>query len=187
MMATTTKERLTAAALRLAAEHGINGASVRRIAKAAGVTEGALYRHFKSKDDLWREIYTQFVSEIIREKEHLIQRNLPARQSIHEWVRLTYDFFDSQPDAFTYVLLMPTSVAAHLGEVYNEQGKLFIRLIRNFQQSGQIRSMDPELALSHFSGILLNVPRLINEGVLPGPATRYVEEVSDAAWRLFRS
>ena len=32
---------------------------------------------------------------------------------------------------------------------------------------------------------MLNVPRLINEGVLAGPATRYTDEVVGAIWRMF--
>jgi hypothetical protein len=43
--------------------------------------------------------------------------------------------------------------------------------------------MPPELALSHFTGLMLNVPRLINEGTLEGPASRYVDDVADAVWR----
>ena len=42
-----------------------------------------------------------------------------------------------------------------------------------------------ELALSHFSGILLNVPRLINEGSLPRPALQYTDEVKRAIYRVF--
>lgn len=50
----STKARLERAALTLFAASGIDGVSTKEIAIKAGLSEGAIYRHFKSKDDLAR-------------------------------------------------------------------------------------------------------------------------------------
>ncbi|NJQ01367.1 TetR/AcrR family transcriptional regulator [Streptomyces zingiberis] len=50
-------QRLLAAATRLFAERGYDRTSVQDIVEAAGVTKGALYHYFGSKDDLLHEIY----------------------------------------------------------------------------------------------------------------------------------
>lgn len=50
-------ERLLAEATRLFAERGYDRTSVQEIVEAAGVTKGALYHYFGSKDDLLHEIY----------------------------------------------------------------------------------------------------------------------------------
>ncbi|MEV6010812.1 TetR/AcrR family transcriptional regulator [Streptomyces sp. NPDC051976] len=50
-------ERLLAEATRLFAEQGYDRTSVQEIVEAAGVTKGALYHYFGSKDDLLHEIY----------------------------------------------------------------------------------------------------------------------------------
>ncbi|MFF3948760.1 TetR/AcrR family transcriptional regulator [Streptomyces sp. NPDC001902] len=57
--ATTTAvpQRLLAEATRLFAERGYDRTSVQEIVEAAGVTKGALYHYFGSKDDLLHEIY----------------------------------------------------------------------------------------------------------------------------------
>ena len=47
-----TRERLVAAAARVVADHGYEGARVGEIAKAAGLTTGAIYAHFRNKDEL---------------------------------------------------------------------------------------------------------------------------------------
>lgn len=51
-----TRERLIVAAAREFAEHGYEGASLRQICGAAGVTTGALYFFFKNKEDLFRTV-----------------------------------------------------------------------------------------------------------------------------------
>lgn len=55
--ATAVPERLLAEATRLFAERGYDRTSVQEIVEAAGVTKGALYHYFGSKDDLLHEIY----------------------------------------------------------------------------------------------------------------------------------
>jgi AcrR family transcriptional regulator len=51
--------RLLAEATRLFAERGYDRTSVQEIVEAAGVTKGALYHYFGSKDDLLQEIYAR--------------------------------------------------------------------------------------------------------------------------------
>ena len=52
----TTRERILASATRLFAERGFDGASMPAIAKASGITAGAIYKHFESKGELLLEV-----------------------------------------------------------------------------------------------------------------------------------
>jgi AcrR family transcriptional regulator len=56
---TSVPQRLLAAATRLFADRGYDGTSVQEIVAAAGVTKGALYHYFGSKEDLLQEIYAR--------------------------------------------------------------------------------------------------------------------------------
>jgi len=49
---TTRREEIVTATLDLVADRGVEGATMTRIATAVGVTEGALYRHFESKEEI---------------------------------------------------------------------------------------------------------------------------------------
>jgi TetR/AcrR family transcriptional repressor of nem operon len=64
--------KVVAAAATLLRERGLGGVGVDALADAAGLTHGAVYSHFKSKDDL--------AAEAIREA---------LRQSMTEWLALT--------------------------------------------------------------------------------------------------
>ena len=52
-------ERLVDAATRLFADRGFDRVAVQEIVDAAGVTKGAMYHYFGSKDDLLHEIYAR--------------------------------------------------------------------------------------------------------------------------------
>ncbi|WP_420855866.1 TetR/AcrR family transcriptional regulator [Thermoactinospora rubra] len=53
------RQRLLSEATRLFAEQGFESTSVQEIVVAAGVTKGAMYHYFDSKDDLLHEIYAR--------------------------------------------------------------------------------------------------------------------------------
>jgi len=174
-----TRLGLQNAAVRLGVRDGVQSASIRTIAKEAGVTEGAVYKHFGSKDDLIREAYTTIVDEMARDKSVLLRAGLPFEHALKAWVKLTFEYFDGNKDAFSYVLLMPHRMAETLGEVYTKQGSMFRSFVISAQKRGEAKEIDIDLAYALFTGCVLNIPRLINEGVLEGPALKYADETAE--------
>ena len=55
--ATGVKDRVERAAVELFAERGVDGVSIADIAAAAEVSQGALYRHYRSKDELATRLF----------------------------------------------------------------------------------------------------------------------------------
>jgi AcrR family transcriptional regulator len=75
-------EKLMRVSVELFAEHGYAQTSVQQIVDAAGVTKGALYHYFKSKDDLLFDIYDRLLS---MQREHLdaiVSEGLGPEQTI---------------------------------------------------------------------------------------------------------
>jgi AcrR family transcriptional regulator len=75
-------EKLMRVSVELFAEHGYAQTSVQQIVDAAGVTKGALYHYFKSKDDLLFDIYDRLLS---MQREHLdaiVARGLDPEQTV---------------------------------------------------------------------------------------------------------
>ena len=60
----TTRERILASAERLFANRGFERVSMPAIAKASGVTAGAIYKHFESKADLLFEVVKRALSSV---------------------------------------------------------------------------------------------------------------------------
>ncbi|WP_026117703.1 TetR/AcrR family transcriptional regulator [Nocardiopsis alkaliphila] len=76
-------ERLLDAATRLFAERGFEGTSVQQVVTAAGVTKGAMYHYFGSKDDLLYEVYARVLR---MQTEHLVEissRDASVSERVH--------------------------------------------------------------------------------------------------------
>ncbi|WP_225845798.1 TetR/AcrR family transcriptional regulator [Streptomyces sp. HPF1205] len=77
-------ERLLAEATRLFAERGYDRTSVQEIVEAAGVTKGALYHYFGSKDDLLHEIYGRVLRLQTERLEAIAARPADVRDRLAE-------------------------------------------------------------------------------------------------------
>jgi AcrR family transcriptional regulator len=62
--AEVTRRRLLAAARKLFGRQGYADTSVDQVVRAAGVTKGALYHHFRDKDDLFRAVVEQVKQDV---------------------------------------------------------------------------------------------------------------------------
>ncbi len=180
------RESILAGTIGLIETSGAEAATVRGICGRLGVSEAAIYRYFASKDDMTWQAYARIVAGMVEEKRHLVDDPRPFRVKLREWVSLSYGFFDRHREAFAYVLLSPPPPMAGSTKIVAAQGTLFRRMVARARAAGEIRDLPPELALSHFTGLMLNVPRLIRQGTLRGPAMRYLDEVADAAWQVLR-
>jgi len=77
-------ERLLAEATRLFAERGYDRTSVQEIVEAAGVTKGALYHYFGSKDDLLHEIYARVLRLQTERLDTIAARSTPVPERLAE-------------------------------------------------------------------------------------------------------
>ncbi|MFD4989575.1 TetR/AcrR family transcriptional regulator [Streptomyces sp. NPDC058374] len=80
---TPVPRRLLAAATRLFADQGYDRTSVQEIVEAAGVTKGALYHYFGSKEDLLQEVY----SRLLRLQQERLDMYANSQDPVEERLR----------------------------------------------------------------------------------------------------
>ncbi|MGH3451221.1 MAG: TetR family transcriptional regulator [Haloechinothrix sp.] len=77
------RARLVEVATELFAKHGFESTSVQSIVDAAGVTKGAMYHHFESKDDLLYEIYARVLRMQTTQLATFASADLPLAERLH--------------------------------------------------------------------------------------------------------
>ncbi|HVZ42211.1 MAG TPA: TetR/AcrR family transcriptional regulator [Ramlibacter sp.] len=75
-MASSTRELILRGALHCFSSLGYAGASMREIAEAAGVTQGLLHYHFKSKDGLYDAVFEYCSQKSVGHRGHLLDELL---------------------------------------------------------------------------------------------------------------
>jgi AcrR family transcriptional regulator len=84
------RERILAAAKAAFTKSGAN-ASLEEIAKQAGVGPGTLYRHFPSREELLKAVYTAVVEKMARAGQEFAE-TLPPVEALRAWMMLFVDF-----------------------------------------------------------------------------------------------
>src|SRR5215469_2654572 len=68
----TKRPAIVRAATKLFARGGVDATSMRDIADASGIREAAIYRHFASKEELSREIFTSWYGWYSRQLREIV-------------------------------------------------------------------------------------------------------------------
>lgn len=158
----TTQERLSGkakierAAITLFAQHGINGVSTKEIAKRAGLSEGSIYRHFKSKDELAKTLMQSIHVDLTQ-----IMRTADAQPSLQEKISYIVTQYcetaDSDWDLFRYHILH----LYHFPNLSDSEGDnpqtAASDLLHSAMMRGEIPANDASILASMALGIVLQV------------------------------
>jgi AcrR family transcriptional regulator len=91
-----TRIKVLAAARKLFSEHGYEGATIRDIAAAAGMSTGAVFANFSDKSDLFRDIMLSDIDALMGQ----IREQLPKARGIEDALlkifTLGYGFYQNQ-------------------------------------------------------------------------------------------
>ena len=157
-------------ALRLFAERGVTGTSVRDIAGAVGVAEAALYRHFPSKDALSRALFMEGYAALAGDIVTAGAKEQSFDATVDDVVRIFCRLFDQNRPLFSFLLL---SQHAHLAEVPEEADKNVAAAVRGIFAAamgrGDIPTGDADLLAAIALGTVAQPAIFTIYGRLKGP------------------
>jgi AcrR family transcriptional regulator len=181
-----TRQRIINGALRLFAEKGVDATSIRDIASSAAITEPAIYRHFRSKEDLVWEIFWSGYRALgetlaaIQTKGGETKGGL--RQDLAAMVETICALFDRDEPLFRFLLL---SQHGQLGKI-TEREKSPVQILRDRLaaaiEAGTLPPQDPELATSTVFGIMLQAATFKVYGRLDQPLAHYAPRLAANCW-----
>jgi AcrR family transcriptional regulator len=180
-----TKARIERAALALFVDNGVDAATTREIAKAAGVSEGAIYRHFDSKDALAAAMFIRIHERLAS----LIRDAARSKQGVAEQTRAVVDAYCKTADAdfalFTFHLpythrFLPTP------EGVDNPVDAVEDIVAGAIKRREIMRADPALVTGMALGVVLQTALQIHYGRLAGPLSSRAAELAAAALMVMR-
>lgn len=159
----TMPRRLVDVATRLFAEKGFESTSVQEIVEAAGVTKGALYHYFASKDDLLHEVYGRLLRMQTERLEAVAAGEGPLSARLHaaaaDVVATTIDNLDDTVVFSRSMHLLPPDRQAAVRAERRRYHERFRDLVADGQRSGAFAAdVPPDLVVDYFFGAVHHLP-----------------------------
>lgn len=185
-----TKEKILITALQLFARDGYEAVSVRSIADEIGITKGALYRHYKNKQDIFDSIVDRMI-EIDKQRAQEFQvpdeiyENMPSSYqstTLENIVKFTLEQLkfwteDNFAVLFRRMLALEQYRNTEMAELYSQcivDGPVSYMedLFRELIKKGVLKEENPEqLAVEYYSVFFLLISMFDNKG----ESEKYIE------------
>ncbi len=177
-----TRQRIIEGALRLFAERGVDATSIRDIATSAMITEPAVYRHFRSKEDLiWEIFWTGYrgLGETLREAG---AAGTDLKGRLTAMIETICALFDRDQALFRFLLLTQHGQLAKITEREKSPVQVLHDSLAGAIAAGLLPPQDAQLATSTVFGIVLQAATFRVYGRLDQPLAHYAPQLAASAW-----
>ena len=190
---TPTEERIVRTAERLFAQRGFASTGMRAIAKAAQVSIGAIYHHFKSKEDILERIIRDELDRRRQVVAELKAAGLPVKDQIQKMVEMHFSLLKDKRNSarlFFRERFDPSfSLRTRIQELYDEVAIFIAEVIGEGIAAGEIRPCQPLVTAYAILGMIEAVSLRIFAGddtaallMEKGP-----QELVESLWRWLRA
>lgn len=174
------------AALHCFATMGYDATRIKHIAEAAKVSEGALYRHFPSKEAVAQALYSRYMQEYVKQLQSIAGNQTSVEQRLRDIISVSLASYRANPDAIIFILVERPRLIAILPADFSYPITIVETIIREGQEQKSVRAGEPLLLASIFLGCLLR-PIIVSHSGLHSPLdllhdTRHGQAIKDAAW-----
>jgi len=142
------RAQILEAARRTFARHGLEGATVDHIARAARVAKGTIYLYFRSKDEILKHAVHEDLDALGRETIPGVAGPGPIEDRLRAFLGGMLTFFDAQR-GFIDLCQMEVGPEARrrirheVGEVYAAQTRAWQAALVEAVRTGAVRAIDP--------------------------------------------
>ena len=177
-----TRHRIEQAATQLFVARGITETSVRDITRAVGISEGALYRHFESKDDLVWQTFEQGYTSFARELASLAARETTGRQKVAAMIRGFCRAHDDNPTLFNFLVFVQHGQLAKMPRDAQTPVSVMRSVLLQAVKDGEIPAQDPDLATALVLGAVLQPATFAAYGRIALKLEPVSDRLVAAAW-----
>lgn len=178
-----TRRFILETAKRLFVERGYFNTSMRDIAREAGVSTGALYHHFESKEEIAGEIYRETVEKIKERLGKALTEGKNTRERIIGIVRELLMLAEEDRYTMEYALYVKHREILDVPVCSAEPMEMLKDFCKMEIEKGNIRSMDPELCAVCITAAPVRLMQLKWDGAVKDSLLSYVDSLGECVWR----
>ncbi len=178
-----TQEKIEEVALALFAEKGVDRTTIGDIARAAGIAEGTIYRHYPGKEELIWQLFSHNYLRLAAQLDSLQAARKGLHAKLAVMVGMFCSLFEQDPDMFRFLLLVQHGQLARVTEEMQTPGKVLKRVIEAAMARGEIAEQDAEVATAMVLGMVLQVAVAKVYGRVTRPLDDFAERLAEACWR----
>lgn len=159
------RQALIDAAVELVREHGPDAVSVRQVARRAGVSSGAPFRHFADKTELMGAVAEDGVQRLMAQQAARVAdaENDPAQH--FRAAGIAYVLFAVRHPAHFRVMSRPEYATENVREAWRAGREGMRQIIVQAQEQGSVRAGDPETILITAHALVYGLARLFVDGL----------------------
>lgn len=178
------KARVIRAARRLFVAQGFHGTSIPQVVAASGVSTGAIYSYFATKEDLARHIHDTTLADFTQRFEARLAGRTSCEERLRAFAEVVIELTDDDPEMMEYLLFMrhadfmPGLEPICLTSPFTA----FRAIIGAGVASGDLRQVEPILLAIAYSGVILRAAQLRLKCILDRPLRTIADELIAAAW-----
>ena len=184
---TDTRDRIEKAAIRLFVEKGVTETSVRDIARAVDLSEGALYRHFVSKEQLVWAVFERHYVAFAGRLDTLAHAETTAHGQLAAMIRGFCQAHDDDPTLFRFLLFVQHGQLSKLAPGTPNPVDAVRTVVERGIAAKEIPDQPPDVATALVFGIVLQSATFAAYGRLPSNMSSMSDRLVTAAWAAVTS
>lgn len=174
------RPKIERAALELFTRDGVDASTTRGIADVAGVSEGALYRHYKGKDELALALFLETHNHLGTMMMAAFADPGTIEDKVRRAVAAYCAFADEDWLSFSYHLVSLNRYLPHDTRRDDDPVSVVETLIQHFMDASEIPKGDPAILAAMSLGIVMQSGLNKIYSRLPGPFSQHVDTFTRA-------
>lgn len=166
------KEQIKEAVLSLVYNEGIKCFTVKKLAKAIGLSEAGIFRHYSSKKEILLDILSDVETKLVQDLNKIIEKPLSSKKQLQQIICSTISFM-IQHNGINVLMLSECAVNNHidlktkLAQIYANQRSIVESVVSKGVERGEFHETVDPVA---FSMLYMGIPIAINVELMLNPA-----------------
>lgn len=181
------QEEIKKAVLKIIGKEGIKSISTKNLAKYTGLSEGAIFRHFKSKREIILSIIEDVSNDMIGALTQIAQSDLPPKERLFELICTTIQYL-TKHNGITILLFTEASqsndaeMKEKLKHIFNSQRALVGEVIQDGINQG---IWNPDISIPDVTLLYMGIPITHNINLILSDSKSHTHNFCNRMMTLF--